>query len=134
MIVPEFFITKGAYFRYLEWCYAEPIYEYCAIEKTSDEHEIEEGRNFISAGGSEGVDLEVFNTLEEAIYNSTYKRSSWNKINLSGLCDCDKERAEHFIKLAQDPDIYKKIKEEYVHIKGIEKTNSICFENEELEI
>ena len=116
MALHNFFITKGRYIRCVEWYYGETKFESCSIVKLTNEPEDE--FNFVGAGGNEGADIAIFDTLEEAIYKSQYKKSCWDKIDLSGLCDYDKEKAQHFIKISQNPDIYEQITKEYNSLKN----------------
>ena len=129
MLLPKFFITKGGYVRCVEWYYGEPFFENCSIAKSTNE---QEEFNFVGAGGNEGSDITIFDTLEEAIYKSQFKVSRWDKIDLSGLCDDDKEKAEYFIKISQNSDIYKQIEEEYIYLQNDKPQHKIF--NEELSI
>ena len=111
MALHNFFITKGRYIRCVEWYYGETKFESCSIVKLTNEPVDE--FNFVGAGGNEGADIAIFDTLEEAIYKSQYKKSCWDKIDLSSLPDCDKKKAQHFIKISQNPNIYEQITKEY---------------------
>ena len=62
------------YVRFIEWDYnlGEDSYERCFIAPASQEDIDNDGFNFIGGAGSNGAELEVFDTLEKAILSSSF--------------------------------------------------------------
>ena len=74
------------YVRFIEWDYnlGEDSYERCFIAPASQEDIDNDGFNFIGGAGSNGAELEVFDTLEKAILSSSFNPF---KINYSELSE-----------------------------------------------
>lgn len=113
----KWFITTGKYLKAVEWSYHDGGFEHCIISSANRNDEQNDGFNFVSCDGTSGADFEIFDTLEEAIFKSQYKVLNWDKIDISNLCDTDRERFLFFIKKAQEPTVYREIKEEYENIR-----------------
>ena len=62
------------YVRFIEWDYGlgNDSYEKCFIAPASQEDIDNDGFNFIGGAGSNGAELEVFDTLEKAILSSSF--------------------------------------------------------------
>lgn len=121
----EFFITEGRYGRYIGWGFNDDgHFEECSIYPATKEDEEQDGFNFVGHGGDEGADFGIYNSLEEAFYNSQYKVSSWDKISIDHLSPEDTERAKKFIELAQNSKTYIAIQNEYAKMYDYENTNT----------
>ncbi len=121
----EFFVTEGRYGRYIDWGFDEDgHYERCSIYPATKEDEEQDGFNFVGHGGNEGADFSIFNSLEEAFYNSQYKVSSWDKISIDHLSPEDTERAKKFIEFAQNSKTYIAIQNEYAKMYDYENTDT----------
>lgn len=121
----EFFVTEGRYGRYTDWGFNDDgHYDRCSIYPATKEDEEQDGFNFVGHGGSEGADFSIFNSLEEAFYNSQYKVSCWDKISIDHLSPEDTERAKKFIELAQNSKTYIAIQNEYAKMYDAEDINT----------
>ena len=98
------------YARFIEWDYnlGEDSYERCFIAPASQEDIDNDGFNFIGGAGSNGAELEVFDTLEKAILSSSFNPF---KINYSELSEEElKEKDKVLSKIIWDPEDGVKIK------------------------
>lgn len=105
----KYFTTVGQYVRHESWYYDDC---HCNIYNATEEDLANDGFNFVGKGGNEGTYIDVYNSLEEAIYNSHWKVSAWDKIGY-GLSNEDMQKANKFIELAQNSKEYIYIQKEY---------------------
>ena len=98
------------YVRFIEWDYnlGEDSYERCFITPASQEDIDNDGFNFVGGAGSNGAELEVFDTLEKAILSSSFNPF---KADYSGLSKEEiDERDKVLSKIIWDPEDGVKIK------------------------
>ncbi len=88
--------------RFVEWYYSEAPREYCGIYHPSDEDLERDGETVVSADNKEGFRFNIFDSLEQAIENSTYPVENWHKIDFSNLSNVEQQTALNYIKAKQN--------------------------------
>lgn len=68
-----------------EWDYAcSPAYEKCSIRPATEDDEYYDGYNFVSGPGRSGLDINIYNSLEESILKASFNPFciDYNGLNL----------------------------------------------------